>query len=92
MKSLLGDLSQWLRRRVRSLKLKQCRRTYAIARFLMKEGESKRSAWMLALSGKGWWRLADTPQAHRTMSLRWFKANGLIDPEAVYLALQNACR
>jgi hypothetical protein len=63
-----------------------------VARFLMKEGESERSAWMLALSGKGWWRLADTPQAHRAMSLSWFKANGLIDPEAVYLALQNACR
>jgi RNA-directed DNA polymerase len=92
MKSVLEDLSQWLRRRVRSLKLKQCRRTYAIACFLMKEGESERSAWMLALSGKGWWRLADTPQAHRAMSLSWFKANGLIDPEAVYLALQNACR
>jgi RNA-directed DNA polymerase len=91
-KSVLEDLSQWLRRRGRSLKLKPCRRTCAIARFLMKAGESERSAWLLALSGKGWWRLADTPQAHRAMSLSWFKENGLIDPAAVYLALQNACR
>ena len=68
-KSVLEDLSQWLRRRGRSLKLKPCRRTCAIARFLMKAGESERSAWLLALSGKGWWRLADTPQAHRAMSL-----------------------
>jgi RNA-directed DNA polymerase len=92
MKSVPEDLSQWLRRRGRSLKLKQCRRTYAIARFLMKEGESERSAWRLALSGKGWWRLADTPQAHRAMSLSWFREHGLIDPEAVCLALQNAGR
>jgi hypothetical protein len=83
MKSVLEDLSQWLRRCARSLKLKPCRRTYAIALFLMNEGESERSAWRLALSGKGRWRLADTPQAHRAMSLSWFKESGLVDPEAV---------
>ena len=49
----------------------------------MNEGESERSAWRLALSGKGRWRLADTPQAHRAMSLSWFKESGLVDPEAV---------
>ena len=65
-------------------KLKPCRRTYAMARLLMEEGESERSAWRLALSGKGWWRLADTPpQAHRAMSLSGFKEIGLIEPEAV---------
>lgn len=44
-----------------------------------------------ALSGKGWWRLADTPQAHRAMSLEWFQNEGLLDPEAFYLELRNAC-
>ena len=78
MKSVLEDLSQWLRRCARSLKLKPCRRTYAIARFLMNEGESERSAWRLALSGKGRCR-----PAHRAMSLSWFKESGLVDPEAV---------
>ena len=91
MKGFMQDVGQWLRRRLRCLRLKQCRRTHAIARFLMCLGESERSAWMLALSGKGWWRLADTPQAHRAMNLGWFKATGLIDPEAVYLAVRNAC-
>src|ERR1043165_6998083 len=51
----------------------------------MNLGESKDSAYKLGGSGKGWWRLADTPQAHRAMSLTWFKATGLLDPEAVYL-------
>ena len=54
-------------------------------------GESEPSAWMLALTGKGWWRRADTPQAHRAMNLEWFKEMGLINPEAVYLAVRNAC-
>ena len=91
MKGFMQDIGQWLRRRLRCLRLKQCRRTHAIARFLMNLGENERSAWRLALSGKGWWRLADTPQANRAMSLVWFKDTGLIDPEAVYLALRHAC-
>ena len=91
MKGFMQDIGQWLRRRLRCLRLKQCKRVSAIARFLMELGESRDSAWKLAASGKGWWRLADTPQSHRAMSLNWFKDAGLIDPEAVYLAVRNAC-
>jgi RNA-directed DNA polymerase len=91
MKGLMQDIGQWLRRRLRCLRLKQCKRAHAIARFLMSLGEREDSAWMLALSGKGWWRLADTPQSHRAMNLRWFQGTGLIDPEAAYLATRNAC-
>lgn len=91
MKGLLQDIGQWLRRRLRCLRLKQCKRVHAIARLLMSLGERTDSAWMLAGSGKGWWRLADTPQANRAMGLRWFKETGLLDPEAVYLAVRKAC-
>jgi RNA-directed DNA polymerase len=91
MKSVLAEIAQWLRRRLRCLKLKQCRKTFAIARFLMGLGVREESAWMLALSGKGWWRLADTPQAHRGMSLSWFQQIGLIVPDEFYLTLQRAC-
>jgi RNA-directed DNA polymerase len=91
MKGWMQDIGQWLRRRLRCLRLKQCKRVPAIARFLMELGESRDSAWKLAASGKGWWRLADTPQSHRAMSLSWFKAASLLDPEAVYLAVRNAC-
>jgi RNA-directed DNA polymerase len=90
MKGFMQETGQWLRRRLRCLRLKQCKRTSAIARFLMSQGEAESSAWMLALSGKGWWRLADTPQAHRAMNLRWFRDTGLVDPETVYLAVRNA--
>ena len=91
MKGILEDIAQWLRRRLRCLKLKQCCKTMAIARFLMGLGVREDSAWRLATSGKGWWRLADTPQAHRGMSLSWFKQNGLIEPDAFYLTLHAAC-
>lgn len=91
MKGLMQAIGQWLRRRLRCLRLKQCKRVHAMARYLMGLGVREDSAWKLALSGKGWWRLADTPQAHRAMSLAWFKDEGLLDPEAFYLALRNAC-
>jgi RNA-directed DNA polymerase len=91
MKGTLEEIAQWLRRRLRCLKLKQCRKTMAIAQFLMGLGVREDSAWMLALSGKGWWRLADTPQAHRGMSLSWFKQMGLLVPDEFYLTLQRAC-
>src|ERR1043166_8463884 len=91
MKSLMQDIGQWLRRRLRCLRLKQCQRARAIAQFLMSLGESKDSASKLGGSGHGWWRLPDPPQANRAMSLRWFKDRGLLDPEAVYLAVRNAC-
>ena len=90
MKGALEEIAQWLRRRLRCLKLKQCRKTLAIARLLMSLGVREDSAWMLALSGKGWWRLADTPQAHQGMSLSWFKQIGLIVPDEFYLTLQRA--
>lgn len=91
MQSVLQEIAQWLRRRLRCLKLKQCRNTATIARFLMGLGVRRDFAWMLASSGKGWWRLAETPQSHRGMGLSWFKQMGLIDPKAFYLVLQNAC-
>lgn len=91
MKGLMEEIGQWLRRRMRCLQIKQCKGTYAIYRLLTSLGENAESAWKLALSGKGWWRLAETPQAHRAMDLRWFKEMGLIDPEAFFLVVQNAC-
>ena len=91
MKGLMQDIGQWLRRRLRCWRLKQCKRAHAMARYLMGLGVREDSAWRLALSGKGWWRLADTPQAHRAMSLAWFKDEGLLDPQAIYLAARDAC-
>ena len=35
-------------------------------------------AWLLALSGKGWWRLAGSPQAAEAMPIAWFGQLGLV--------------
>lgn len=85
----LLDMDQWLRRRLRCLRLKQCKRTYTIARFLQQLGVPKERAWIGALSGKGWWRCADTPSIHEGMSTAWFSSMGLVSLTERYVLLNS---
>jgi len=59
-----------------------------MADFLRSLGVREDSAWMLAGSGKGWWRLAHTAQAHAAMTGNWFAAEGLQSLSTNYLSLQ----
>ncbi len=88
-KSHLQRLDEWIRRKLRCLRLKQCKRPKAIADFLQRLGVPAWRAWMLALTGKGWWRMALTYQATEAMTLAWFKQQGLIPVTDQYLALQT---
>jgi len=81
------DTDRWLRRRLRCMRLKQCKRVIGLVRFLRARGLPEWASWLLALSGKGWWRLANTPQAARAMSLRWFEELGLLSLAAQHAAL-----
>jgi RNA-directed DNA polymerase len=65
------------------------KRTKTIADFLRRLGVPEWRAWLLALSGKGWWRMARSPQATEAMSLQWFAKQKLIDPVQKYKALNN---
>ena len=73
----LIEMDHWLRRRVRCLRLKQCKRAKTIADFLRRLGVPLWRAWLVALSGKGWWRLAQSPPATEGMSTAWLKSMGL---------------
>jgi group II intron reverse transcriptase/maturase len=77
MKQKLEFLVAWLRRRIRCFRIKQCKRASGIIRFFCSQGVPKWRALLVALSGKGWYRLACTPQAHEAMNLAWFKEIGL---------------
>lgn len=80
----LQALSSWLRHRLRCFRLKQCKRTIGVFRFLVKSGVAKWQAWILALSGKGWYRKSSCPQAHQAMNQRWFDEIGLFNLEQNY--------
>jgi RNA-directed DNA polymerase len=87
-KSHLQRLEAWMRRKLRCARLKQCKRAKTMADFLRGLGVPTWRAWILALSGKGWWRKALSYQATEAMNLDWFKAQGLILLTDRYLALQ----
>jgi RNA-directed DNA polymerase len=89
-KSALRDIDDWLRRKLRCVRLKQCKRVKSIADFLVKGGVPARRAWPLALSGKGWWRRSGTPPANEAMTLQWFAKLGLVSLQAQHAALQSA--
>ncbi len=88
MKSRLQTLVSWLQHRIRCFRLKQCKRVIGIVRFLKKLKVPEWRCWLVALSGKGWWRLSGTPQAHESMSKVWFEKIRLFDLLKNYLRLK----
>jgi RNA-directed DNA polymerase len=74
----LRTLDKWLRHKLRCVRLKHCKRAKPIADFLRGRGVPEWRAWLLALSGKGWWRLAGSPQAAEAMPIAWFGQLGLV--------------
>jgi RNA-directed DNA polymerase len=87
-KTHLQRLDEWIRRKLRCARLKQCKRSRALLYFLHHLGVPKRSAWELAVSGRGWWRKSGCPQAHQAMSKAWFKTLGLVSLSERYAVLQ----
>jgi RNA-directed DNA polymerase len=85
----LRDLDGWIRRKLRCVRLKQCKRTKPMMDFLHRQGVSLRNAWLTALSGKGWWRLADSPAAKHAMNNQWFESVGLVNLVQRYVVLNT---
>jgi group II intron reverse transcriptase/maturase len=88
MRKKVQVLTSWLLHRIRCFRLKQCKRAIGIVRFLKGLNVPEWRCWLLALSGKGWWRLSGSPQAHEGMSRQWFNQIGLFDLNANYHRLQ----
>jgi RNA-directed DNA polymerase len=88
-KSHLQRLDEWIRRKLRCLRLKQRKRAGPIAEFLHQLGVPTWRAWIGALSGKGWWRLSGSPPAAEGMSLAWFESQGLVSLTVRYQQLNR---
>lgn len=88
-KSHLARLGMWMRRKLRCVILKRLKRTKTVADFLMRLEVPEFQAWVLALSGKGWWRKAGSPAAQHAMNKNWFAKQKLIDPVQWYDTLKN---
>jgi RNA-directed DNA polymerase len=77
----LISLDGWIRRKLRCYRLKQRKRNWSIATFLILLGAKPNVAWRTAKSGKGWWRLSRTPALHAALSNAWFEELGLVNLE-----------
>ena len=88
MKSHLVELDGWIRRKLRCVRLKHCKRVKPMVDFFVRQGVSLRSAWCTALSGKGWWRKSGTPAATQAMSTSWWETLGLVNLVGRYDTLQ----
>jgi group II intron reverse transcriptase/maturase len=88
-KRLLRNLDAWIRRKLRCYRLKQCKKTIAMQRFLKSQGVATWQSWILSLSGVGWWRKSSCPQAHQAMNLDWFEQSGLYNMSINYFGFHN---
>ena len=85
----LQCLDEWIRRKLRCYRLKQCKRGRSIAKLLQRMGASPSWAHRVASSGKGWWRLSLTHPVHQAMSQEWFATQGLVSLIDKYDALRH---
>ena len=85
----LANLDAWIRRKLRCVRLKQRKRPKAIGDFLRSRGVPRWRASLLALTGKGWWRMARSPQATEAMPNAWFKEYDLVSLTERYAALKQ---
>jgi RNA-directed DNA polymerase len=89
MRNHLVELDGWVRRKLRCVRLKQCKRVKPMVDFFVRQGVSPRPAWCTALSGKGWWRKSGTPVANQAMPSSWWRGLGLVCLVDRYEALQT---
>ena len=88
-RSWLRDVDGWLRQKLRCYRLKQAKRTKAIADLLRSLGVPEQSAWATAACSRGWWRTSHTPGANTAMDQAWFDRLGLISLMQRHTALNQ---
>lgn len=83
-KGHMETFDEWLRHRLRCVKLHQLKRAYPRVKFLIGQGVKPTDAWKTCKSGKGLWRLSLTPAANMGMSIDWFTKLGMLSLSKVY--------
>lgn len=89
MSSKMEALDGWIRRRLKCFRLKQCKRTIGIVRMLRKLGVEETLSWRTALSGKGWWRISNSPALNIGMNNKWFLLQGYYSLSENYKSLHR---
>jgi RNA-directed DNA polymerase len=70
-------LDEWIRRKLRCYRLKQCGRRYSIFKFLYSRDIPKQKCWNAIMYTQGWWKLSSKQAVNLAMNLTWFHQFGL---------------
>ena len=87
MKSVLKELDEWLRRRIRLCFWKQWKKIKTKYNNLIKLGIEKYKAWEYANTRKGYWRISNSPILSITLTNNYLKDQGFITLSERYLIL-----
>ncbi|ABZ85517.1 conserved hypothetical protein [Heliomicrobium modesticaldum Ice1] len=82
--SVLKELDEWLRRRLRMCLLKQWKRPKTRRRNLVALGIPEEWACNISGSRKGYWRLSLTPQMNKALGLAYWREQGLVSLVETY--------
>jgi len=85
----LVAIDGWIRRKLKCYRLKQCKRVIGIVRMLRSLGVENTLCWRTALSGKGWWRLSNSPALNIGMGKMWFAQLGYYSLSEHYKSLHR---
>lgn len=83
------EIDGWIRRRLRAIRLQQCKRKYTTAQFLINLGGNPRAIWRTVKAGKGRWRMSLSLPVGEAMSNAWFDSIGLVNLEQQLLRLKR---
>jgi hypothetical protein len=75
--TVLKELDEWVRRRLRMCLLKQWKKPATKRRNLAALGLPEDWARLISGSRKGYWRLAHTPQVNKALGLAYWRGQGL---------------
>ena len=89
MSRKMESIDGWIRRKLKCFRLKQCKRTIGIVRWLRKLGVEEKLSWRMALSGKGWWRISNSPALNIGMNNMWFAEQGYYSLSENYKSLHR---
>jgi RNA-directed DNA polymerase len=78
VKDVWQELDGWIRRRLRCLLWRQCKRPATQARLLIRRGVTKERAWRSANTGRGAWWNAGSSQMNEAFPKSFFDHMGLV--------------
>jgi RNA-directed DNA polymerase len=85
----LQCLDEWTRRKLRCYRLKQRKHGKSVVEFLRQLGLPAYQAARIGSSGKGWWRLSNSPPVKKALSNEWISQQGLVSLVPRYDALRH---